>query len=97
MSEDQTQTAETAETAEAQAAEGTATKAGRGRTSALAGKALYSTKDENPRRAGSHGHRSFQIILDQPGISYEDYVEKGGRLSDAKWDIEKGNLEARDE
>jgi hypothetical protein len=45
----------------------------------------------NPRRAGSHGHRSLQIIIDNPGLTVDDYREKGGRLNDLRWDIEHGN------
>jgi membrane protein involved in colicin uptake len=63
-----------------------------GRASSLAGKILKATKTENARRPGSHGHRSLQIIIDagKKGITFEDYIAKGGRNIDAKWDIDHG-------
>lgn len=46
----------------------------------------------NPRRAGSHGYRSLQIIIDHPGITTEEYIAKGGRLNDLRWDLAHGNV-----
>jgi hypothetical protein len=31
----------------------------------------------------------MKIVLDNPGILYEDYISKGGRLQDLKWDYER--------
>ena len=31
----------------------------------------------------------MKIVLDNPGILYEDYISKGGRLQDLKWDHER--------
>lgn len=50
---------------------------------------------ENPRRAGSHGFNSMKIVLKNPGLTYEEYIERGGRPQDLRWDIEKGHLELR--
>jgi hypothetical protein len=47
-------------------------------------------QEDNPRREGSHGHRSLQIIIDSPGITVEEYIAKGGRPRDLRWDIAKG-------
>jgi hypothetical protein len=67
-----------------------------GRASSLAGKTLVATKAENGRRPGSHGFRSLQIVIDAgaKGIVFEEYVKKGGRNIDAKWDQEHGALTA---
>ena len=60
----------------------------RGRKSQFAGKVLNSKCEANPRRANTHGFKSHQIILDNPGISTERFVELGGRANDLKWDID---------
>lgn len=74
--------------------ENTEQKSGRGRKSELVGKTLTCTKEANVRREGSHGHKSLQIIIDNPGITTEAFVEAGGRLVDLKWDIAHGNVAA---
>jgi hypothetical protein len=50
---------------------------------------LYPAVKDNPRRKGSFGYHSMKIVLDNPGILYEDYISKGGRLQDLKWDYER--------
>jgi hypothetical protein len=60
----------------------------------MEGKSILPIKSHNHRRMGSHGFRSFQIILDSPAISYEDYLAKGGRLVDLRWDILNGHAKA---
>lgn len=76
-----------------------------GRKSALSNKLLKHSigKDaegdiKNPRRAGSHGFRSLQIIIDAGdfGIKTEDYVKAGGRMNDLHWDVDHGNVEVRE-
>ena len=64
----------------------------RGRTSSNAGRTLVALVDFNPRREGSKGHHSMQLILDagKNGIKYEDYIAGGGRNNDLAWDIEHG-------
>lgn len=42
----------------------------------------------NPRRQGTHGHTSFALI--RSGMTYEDYVARGGRNRDLAWDVERG-------
>jgi hypothetical protein len=82
--------------AEANGAEGE--EAGRrGRKSVLLGKRLVAKVAENPRRQGSHGFRSIQLILDAgpKGIATESFIELGGRLKDAQWDIAHNYVEAR--
>ena len=41
----------------------------------IKGKRLFPKVQENPRRPDSHGFTAFQIILDSPGIQYEDWIE----------------------
>lgn len=48
----------------------------------------------NPLRKNSHGYRSLQIIIDSPGITAEEFVAKGGRNVDLRWDIKAGNVRA---
>lgn len=73
---------------------------GRGRKSANAGKRLFHTVKENqegaivnPRKAGSHGHKSMAILIaaGTDGILYEDFIKQGGRPQDLKWDVSHGN------
>ena len=71
-------------------------KAGRGRKANAVGKTLTATVTDNPRRANSHGYKSLQIIIDNPGLTTEDYLAKGGRRNDLNWDIAHGNVKAED-
>lgn len=67
----------------------------KGRTSHFEGKTIRLNPDvkENPRREGTHGYTSMQIILNSPnGISYEDYIGAGGRRQDLAWDIAHGSV-----
>lgn len=77
----------------------TATKARRARSMPFHPKAtlhLVSNEDDVGRREGSFGQRSLQIIKDNPGIFYEDYIAKGGRATDLRWDVEKGRVKIED-
>ena len=66
----------------------------RGRKSNFAGKKLYPAEGikENPRREGSHGHKSMEIIMKHNGITYDDFVAAGGRPQDLAWDIAHNNV-----
>jgi hypothetical protein len=66
-------------------------------TSKYAGKRLYKLHigDHNHRKTGTFGYHSMQIIIDHPGISYEDYITKGGRSNDLAWDIKRYHVVAR--
>jgi hypothetical protein len=47
--------------------------------------------DTNPRKPDTHGHRSFQILLEQEQpITVARYLELGGRRNDLNWDIDHG-------
>lgn len=67
-------------------------KGNRGRKPGFAGCNFTAASNENPRRKTSHGFKSIQIIIDKPGISYDDYLAAGGRLVDLRWDIKNGNV-----
>ena len=68
---------------------------GRGRPSRNAGKNIFPIVDGNPRRAGSHGWHAFEIVQDQPGILYEDYIAAGGESHHLRWDVRHNFLEVR--
>ena len=57
------------------------------------GKTLFATIFHNPRRAKAYGFKAFQIILDNPGITYEEFIAQGGRYQDLKWDFERSRIE----
>lgn len=68
----------------------------RGRTSNLAGHKLVHNlaldaekKPVNPRRVGSHGYNSLQIVVKagKTGITTEDFLKAGGRMNDLNWDV----------
>jgi ribosomal protein L12E/L44/L45/RPP1/RPP2 len=65
-----------------------------GPVSRMNGKKLYKLVTDNPRRPGTHGHRSFSLIKD--GMSYEAYKSAGGRNNDLAWDIDHKFVELRD-
>ena len=72
------------------------TGSGRVRKSIYSGKIIVAkhTDDDgnlvNPRREGTWGERSYNIVLEAPDnrISYEDYKRAGGRNNDLKWDYD---------
>ncbi len=44
----------------------------------------------NPRREGTHGHHSFEVVKN--GMTYEEYIACGGRNRDLAWDVEHGYI-----
>ena len=61
--------------------------------SKYSGMCLYAMSKGNHRRQGSFGYHSMQIIIENNGISYEDYISKGGRTRDLDWDLDKCHVE----
>lgn len=60
-------------------------KAGSGK---FAGKTVFALQDVNPRRVGSHGFNSYEVIRGKKdGVPYAEYISGGGRPNDLKWDI----------
>ena len=55
--------------------------------------------DENPRRAGGHGHKMMEWLLAENKklgggiIEYADYVAAGGRPQDLQWDLDRNWVE----
>jgi len=64
----------------------------RGRKSIYKGRKITTDLLVNPRREESHGRNSLDIVIKNKGITYEEYVSKGGRRQDLAWDIEKGRV-----
>jgi hypothetical protein len=65
-----------------------------GPKSKFRGKFLYKLVDKNPRREGTWGYRSWELIQD--GMSYEAYKAAGGRNNDLQWDIDRKRIEVVD-
>ncbi len=68
----------------------------RGRHSPNEGKALYAVfvDGSNPFRPGSRVHASTQLVVDNPGITFESFVERGGNPSDLSRAIRMGLVRA---
>lgn len=47
----------------------------------------------NPRRAGTSGHKSWELIED--GMTISAFLEKGGRMCDLLWEIGKNRIELK--
>lgn len=47
----------------------------------------------NPRREGTNGHKSFEILMkNADGVKYEDFLAAGGRRVDLVWDLMHDNV-----
>jgi hypothetical protein len=63
----------------------------------FAGKWVRRLVSENPRREGTWGWKSFEILIRHGAdMPYESYIESGGRRQDLAWDINKGFAEVYD-
>lgn len=60
------------------------------------GKMLRTQLEENPRREGSVGHSSLQILIDKSPVVYEEFIAFGGRRIDLLHDFKKGRVEYSD-
>lgn len=49
--------------------------------------------DANPRKPGSHGHASMEVIFAKPSLTVQEFIDNGGRTGDLAWDIEHGHVE----
>lgn len=58
----------------------------------LTGK-LYLKRKDNPRKEGTHGWNSWNLIKD--GMTVEAYLQAGGRNNDLRWDIDHGWVELK--
>lgn len=68
------------------------TRASSGERTSYKGTRLYPLVEENPRREGTLAAKMMQFIMDEPGISYEDYCAKGGLAKDLKYDIDRNRV-----
>lgn len=63
------------------------------RKSSMLGKTIKPITKENTRRPNSKGYASLQLVMDEhkkngyKGVTYEKYIELGGRPNDLKWDL----------
>ena len=68
----------------------------KGRNSVFDGRVfkIADTVKENPRRAGTKGHTSMEILMKAgaKGIKYEDFLAQGGRRVDLAWDLVHDNV-----
>ena len=64
----------------------------RGRKSFFKGRKLTTDLIVNPRRRESHGFNSLDIVIKNKGLTYEDFISKGGRRQDLAWDLAKGRI-----
>jgi hypothetical protein len=65
-------------------------------TGEFAGKTVFAKKQVNPRRAGTSGFASYEIIRGKAeGVPYADYIAAGGRPNDLRWDIEHKYAEVK--
>jgi hypothetical protein len=53
-----------------------------------AGKLIVPLKEVNPRRAGTSGFKSYEIIKGRiEGVPFEEYIKAGGVTRDLEWDM----------
>ena len=68
-------------------------KVAKGTRNKWAGHTITSKVTTNPRKAGTHGYKAFQFILDNGGkATYEEYRAAGHTNNHLVWDLNKGNL-----
>jgi hypothetical protein len=79
--------------AEIEAVKGIKIAGAPGRRLAFEGHTIHRLIGENPRRPGTGGFESWNKITD--GMLFEDYITKGGRTQDLKWDLDRGWVELR--
>lgn len=59
------------------------------------GKTLFPKVKTNPRKEGTWGFKSFAIILATPGLTFEKFIELGGRKNDLAWDLDHDWVEVK--
>jgi hypothetical protein len=69
-------------------------KAANARKFAIKDKHIYKLVDKNPRREGTEGFKSWNVIRN--GMTYDQYLDAGGRNRDLRHDILKKRIELRD-
>lgn len=56
------------------------------RTSPYAGMKIVKLVTKNPRKAGTSGASSWDVIRN--GMKYEEYIKAGGKRRDLEWDVD---------
>lgn len=64
-----------------------------GPRSDFAGKRIYKAVKENPRKKGTNGFKSFELLQD--GMTFEEYKIAGGRNQDLLWDVKHKFVEVK--
>lgn len=59
-------------------------------TSKFSSKKITKLVKDNPRRKGTWGWKSFNLI--KSGMTYEQYLAAGGRRNDLAWDVRHKNV-----
>lgn len=62
-------------------------------SNSLANMVIFKKVDKNPRREGSIGFKSFALIRN--GMPYREYIDKGGRNVDLRYDEEQGFVQLK--
>jgi hypothetical protein len=69
----------------------------KGRQSSLKGKNLMligGMDAKNPYRVSTLSHIAFEIVRNNPGLTFEEFVAKGGRVRTLQEDVKHGRVEA---
>lgn len=66
---------------------------GAGRTSAFAGMRIVRLQKENPRREGSEGYNSWNVI--KKGMTYEDFIKAGGSAGSLRKEVANGRIKMK--
>ena len=62
----------------------------RKRRTPFSGKKITKLQRENPRREGTHGHKSWELIKN--GMTVDAYLDAGGRMNDLRWDLSRKRI-----
>jgi hypothetical protein len=58
------------------------------------GERIYRIVKKNPRKEGTWGWKSFQLIKD--GMTVDQYIKAGGRKNDLQWDVDHKFVELKE-
>lgn len=57
-------------------------------TGEFASKTVFALREDNPRRTGTTGFKSYEVLRGKPeGVPYAAYIAAGGRPQDLRWDV----------
>lgn len=66
---------------------------GAGRTSQFAGMRIIRLVKENPRREGSNGYKSWNVI--KKGMTYEEFIKAGGNAGSLRKEVALGRVKMK--